>query len=175
MAKLPISWSTIHFFFFWPTLVLLAPATPWSLQPFNSSGSPGSVQHSSKAVLSGEETQSVFVASLHCFYGQIKKADNLHYKILHSSFKDTGKLLGCKHGFNLYYMTCNSSCKFPSLFGSNSSQQCGGEWATWEREDKGAMLGLKAELLQILLKKGEINDFFPLFQDFLTDQIGKIR
>lgn len=71
----------------------------------------------------------VFVASLHCFYGQIKKPDNLHYKILHSSFKDTGKLLGCKHRFNLYYMTCNSSCKFPSLFGSNSSQQCGVEQA----------------------------------------------
>lgn len=69
----------------------------------------------------------VFVASLHCFYWQIKKGDNLHYKILHSSFKDTGKLLGCKHRLNLYYMTCNSSCKFISLFGSNSSQRWGGE------------------------------------------------
>lgn len=76
----------------------------------------------------------VFVASLHCFYRQIKKADNLHYKIFHSSFKDIGKLLGCKHRFNLYYMTCNSSCKFPNLFGSNSSQQCEGEQAAWGRE-----------------------------------------
>lgn len=174
MAKLPISWSTIQFSFSDPLWYF------WHLQSLEVCNHlivlVLQAQFSAAARLSSvARKHRVFVASLHCFYGQINKADNLHYKILHSSFKDTGKLLGCKHGFNLYYMTCNSSCKFPSLFGSNSSQQCGGEWATWEREDKGAMLVLKAELLQILLKKGEINDFFPLFQDFLTDQIVKIR
>lgn len=32
-----------------------------------------------------------------------------------------------------------------------------------KREDKGAVLGLKAELLPILLKKGEINEFFSFY------------
>lgn len=56
-----------------------------------------------------------------------KIGDNLYYKILHCSFKDPTKLLGCKHNFNPYYMTYNNSCKFIRLCGSNSSQRCGCE------------------------------------------------